>query len=384
MRISTPRLAAALVALASSGLPAWLHAQAASHATIYLKEGGVIQGEIIENDPNGIKVRSLKSGTTFMLKSAWIDSIVQPKVAAAATPAPAPAPVHAAAPAPAPAPASVSTPAIVSSPAPSAVSVPASTPAPVKPAPVEPAPAAQAAPIKPTSVAAVTAAPVASPVLPVEPAPSPAPIVETPVASKPVMTAPVVTAPVVTAPVVDGLEPPPAAAPAEAPPAAATPEKTKTKAPTKAPSFSHWYFGAGGAAPTGDLSDVAGIGYSGMLGYSTGLGSMAQMRIGGAGSYWSASDLDANFYDLTGTLDLLVGKRIPGFIAPYGLVGGVGGTRTASPPPGFTGYSRQPLYGARAGAGLNSRRIFLEVSYNKVWVDGTSSAYVPFVFGFRF
>jgi hypothetical protein len=71
-------------------------------------------------------------------------------------------------------------------------------------------------------------------------------------------------------------------------------------------------------------------------------------------------------------------------VAPYGVIGGVGGVRNASPPPGFTGYARNPLYGARIGAGLNSRRIFLEVSYQKVWVAGTTSGYVPFVFGFRF
>ena len=52
--------------------------------------------------------------------------------------------------------------------------------------------------------------------------------------------------------------------------------------------------------------------------------------------------------------------------------------------PGFAGYARNPLYGARVGGGLNSRRIFVEVSYQKVWVDGTTSGYVPFVFGFRF
>ena len=57
---------------------------------------------------------------------------------------------------------------------------------------------------------------------------------------------------------------------------------------------------------------------------------------------------------------------------------------TRSPPPGFVGYARNPLYGGRIGAGLNSRRIFVEVSYQKVWVDGATQGYVPFVFGFRF
>ncbi len=132
------------------------------------------------------------------------------------------------------------------------------------------------------------------------------------------------------------------------------------------------------------MSSVTDIGYSGMLAYAAGIGSITQMRLGGQGSYWAASSSDANFYDMLGTLDLLVGKRIPGFIAPYGLIGGVGGVRNTSPPPGFIGYARNPLYGGRIGGGVNSRRIFAEVSYQKVWVDGTSSGYVPFVFGFRF
>jgi hypothetical protein len=36
---------------------------------------------------------------------------------------------------------------------------------------------------------------------------------------------------------------------------------------------------------------------------------------------------------------------------------------------------RQPLFGGRVGAGLSSRRIFIEASYQKVWVDGASMAH---------
>ena len=178
---------------------------------------------------------------------------------------------------------------------------------------------------------------------------------------------------------VDALDPPPAAAPAAQPAKA-----TKSSAEKKPAKFSHWYGGGGGAAPTGDMSSGTDIGYSGMLAYAAGVGKVTQLRLGGAANYWSASASDANAYDMTGTFDVLIGKRIPGFVAPYGLIGGVGGVRNTSPPPGFTGYARNPLYGARVGGGLNSRRIFVEVSYQKVWVDGTTSGYVPFVFGFRF
>jgi hypothetical protein len=182
---------------------------------------------------------------------------------------------------------------------------------------------------------------------------------------------------------VDGLEPPPTAAPASAP--AVKPAKTtESNAATKPSRFPHWYVGGGGSAPTGTVGATTDIGYGGMLGYAVGVSSMTQLRLGGAGSYWSASSSDANFYDITGTLDILIGPRIPHFIAPYGLIGGVGGVRNTSPPPGFVGYARNPLYGARIGGGVNSHRIFAEVSYQQLWVDGVSSGYVPFVFGFRF
>jgi len=181
--------------------------------------------------------------------------------------------------------------------------------------------------------------------------------------------------PIVAAPVVDGLEPPPAAQPAKA---------SKSTAEKKPAKFSHWYVGGGGSAPTGAMGTGTDIGYTGMLAYAAGVGNITQLRLGGAGNYWAESSTDANFYDLTGTFDVLIGKRIPGFVAPYGVVGGVGGVRNTSPPPGFVGYARNPLYGARIGGGLNSRRIFIEVTYQKVWVAGTTSGYVPFVFGFRF
>ena len=136
---------------------------------------------------------------------------------------------------------------------------------------------------------------------------------------------------------VDALDPPPAAAPAAQPAKA-----SKSSAEKKPAKFSHWYVGGGGSAPTGDMSSGTDIGYSGMLAYAAGVGKMTQLRLGGAGNYWSASASDANAYDLTGTFDVLFGKRIPGFVAPYGLLGGVGGVRNTSPPPGFVGIRAEP------------------------------------------
>ncbi len=322
----TPRVFAVVLALSAGVRCAPVAAQAsAGVSTIYLKEGGVIRGQVLDDaDPSGVRIKSLKSGTTFMLKSSWIDSIVKP------------------------------------------TSTPPST-----------APQVQAAPVSvaatPPAAKSVTA-----------PAPAPAPL-PAPVAPP----APKVTAP--PAATVDALDPPPEAAqaaPAPAPIAPAPPPAESKKAePTSASrstKFPHWYVGGGGSAYTGTDGSSAGIGYAGMLAYAAGLGSMTQVRIGANGSYWSDNVLDVNFYDVTGTFDLLVGRRSPRFIAPYGLIGGLGGTRSVSPPAGFTGYSRSPLYGARIGGGVDSRRFYVEVSYQRVWVDGLASGYVPFIFGFRF
>jgi hypothetical protein len=321
----TPRLAVVLVALSAISTAAPLAAQGTSPmATVYLKEGGVIHGQILnENDPNGVRIKSAKSGTTFVLKTAWIDSIVKAPVA----------------------------PTVLAS-APAASAPAASAPAVSAPAVSAPAVSAPAASAPAGSVPAAS----------VPPPPAPAPSV-------------------VAAPVVDALDPPTAS---QVPIAPASKQANQSSAEKKPAKFSHWYVGGGGSAPTGAMGDGTDIGYTGMLAYAAGVGKMTQLRLGGAGNYWSASASDANAYDVTGTFDLLIGKRIPGFIAPYGLLGGVGGVRNTSPPPGFIGYARNPLYGARVGGGLNSRRIFLEVSYQKVWVDGTTSGYVPFVFGLRF
>jgi hypothetical protein len=321
----TPRVFAVVLALSAGVQCAPLAAQAnAGVSTIYLKEGGVIRGQVLDDaDPSGVRIKSLKSGTTFMLKSSWIDSIVKPT----ATP-------------------------------PSA-------------------PQVQAAPV---SVAA--AAPVAKSVVVAEPAAPPAPNVDAPA---PVHSDPLPPKPAVAAPMVDGLEPPPAPTHETAPaPAPAASKKAEPTSASRSTRFPHWYVGGGGSAYTGSAGSSTDIGYTGMLAYAAGMGSMTQVRIGGAGSYWNDNALDVNVYDLTGTLDLLVGRRSPRFIAPYGLIGGVGGTRAVSPPAGFTGYSRSPLYGGRIGGGINSRRLYVEVSYQRVWVDGSTSGYVPFILGFRF
>lgn len=304
-------------------------------ATVYLKEGGTIRGQVMdESDPNAIRIRSEKSGTTFMLKRAWVDSVVRPNAPPAPTPVPTAAPAKVVA-------AKASEP----------------VPLPVTPKAVEP-----------------------KPIPAVQAAPAPAPQVE-PVAARPAEPTPVPMSQA-SAVRVDGLEPPtpsPASASGDAPKAA----KKEKAAPVRSPS--KWYIGGGGAAYTGLAGDGTDIGYTGMVGYGTGVGSAFAVRLGGSGSYWRLGNNSGDFYDLAGNIDLVVGPRGPRFVAPYAVLGGMGGVRSTSPVQvGATAYTRDPLYGARVGAGLSAKRIFLEASYQHVWVDGVASGYVPFVFGFRF
>ncbi len=47
-------------------------------STIYLKEGGTIRGQILdEKGPKGIRIRSQASGATFVVATSQIDSIVR-------------------------------------------------------------------------------------------------------------------------------------------------------------------------------------------------------------------------------------------------------------------------------------------------------------------
>ena len=71
---SVPRLTSAVVAIAALTLASPLVAQSVS--TLYLKDGGTLRGYIVDDsDPTSVRVKSEKSGTVFMLKRAWIDSI---------------------------------------------------------------------------------------------------------------------------------------------------------------------------------------------------------------------------------------------------------------------------------------------------------------------
>lgn len=296
-----------LASLAIACVAAPLTAQ--SVATVYLRDGGTLRGQIIDDtDPGGVKLKSEKSGTVFMLKRSWIDSIVKPTVAVA-KPVPAPAPAAAA---PKPAPAMVDA---------------------------------------------------------LEPPQKKAEVKQAEVKKAEVKKAEVKNAEV-KQPEVKRAEKAEKAEKAEAP-ASYTPSK--------------WYIGGGGAAYTGSVAQAADIGYGGMIGYGSGLGRALAVRLGASGSYWRVGQNAGDFYDLAGNIDLIIGPRSPRFLSPYAVLGGLGGVRSSSSlQVGVSGYTRDPLYGARAGIGVSAKRVFAEVSYQHVWVDGVASGYVPFVLGLRF
>src|SRR4029453_18451792 len=120
----------------------------------------------------------------------------------------------------------------------------------------------------PTVPAAPTASPAAAP-LSVAAA---APAAVAPSAAAP--SAPLPSQPEPDVPVVDALNPPSAPEPASPPAPAA---ETRSKAEKKPAKFAHWYVGGGGAAPTGDMSNSTGIGFSGMLAYAAGMSQISQL-----------------------------------------------------------------------------------------------------------
>ncbi len=322
---SVPRLTSAVVAIAALTLASPLVAQSVS--TLYLKDGGTLRGYIVDDsDPTSVRVKSEKSGTVFMLKRAWIDSIALP-----------PARVQAA----------------------------QAQPAPAQPAPSQAQPIGSQPRPQPVAIQSTPVQPKPEPVPAAAPTPAPAPAAAVAQQSEPSVA-------------IDALEPPPA----KAPKGKVKEQKQKSSANYKP---SKWYIGGGGAAYTGEVGSIADIGYGGMIGYGTGVGNALAVRVGGSGSYWQLANNAGDFYDLAGNIDFVIGPRSPRFLSPYAVVGGLGGVRSASSTQvGVTGYSRDPLYGARGGLGVSAKRIFVEVSYQQVWVDGISSGYVPFVLGFRF
>jgi hypothetical protein len=203
-RIRRRGLSAGVMVVASLGAREARAQQPADVATIYLREGAVIRGEIIaDNGPNGIRIRSQKSGATFLVPAAQVDSVVREivpagnlPVAVTAVPSPAPTPspavvVAARVPAPVPVTAPVPTPAAMA-----AISAPAPAPDPV-PVPAVPVPQVH------------VPAPVAAP------APAPVPIavpVAVPDTVPDTVPASPAGAPMVPSPAfVEGLAPPPSA-----------------------------------------------------------------------------------------------------------------------------------------------------------------------------
>lgn len=171
-----------------------LGAQAATGpAVVYLHEGGSIRGTLLaDNGPNGVRIRSQKTGATFMVPAAQIDSVVRGPYSAAVgaepttlpVPARVPAPVSPASSAPVNGAAMVltlkavtpaSTPSKAPSPAPATPPLavqPAAKPTPSAPASISPAtPAVVVAPVVTAPPLAVTPAPSSTPA----PAPAPAP-----------------------------------------------------------------------------------------------------------------------------------------------------------------------------------------------------------------
>ena len=58
-------------------------------AVVYLREGGTIRGTLLaDNGPNGVRIRSQKSGATFVVPAANIDSVVRGPFDASADPEP--------------------------------------------------------------------------------------------------------------------------------------------------------------------------------------------------------------------------------------------------------------------------------------------------------
>jgi hypothetical protein len=176
-----------------------LGAQAATGpAVVYLHGGGSIRGTLLaDNGPNGVTIKSQKSGATFMVPAAQIDSLVRGPLPVGDGPEPGALPATVPARASVPPPAETSSPSVPATGAAVALTLKAVRPAPV----ATPAskPAAAAAP--PAAVVLASSSPVVTPPVKQEP-PQPATVPPAPPVDSVKTPVPTMT---------EGLDPPPAA-----------------------------------------------------------------------------------------------------------------------------------------------------------------------------
>ncbi|MEZ4411687.1 MAG: hypothetical protein R2910_01710 [Gemmatimonadales bacterium] len=189
-------------------------------AVVYLREGGTIRGTLLaDNGPNGVRIRSQKSGATFVVPAANIDSVVRGPFDASASPEPktVSAPVQA----PTPVPArnsgaavaltlSAVRPAPATSKAPPPADVAMSTPPPAAPTTISLAAAPAPVPVKPQASATPVPTRVAEST-PASPPAAPAPVVAKPQAVAIPAPTPVAAPTTTLPPATSAPEPAPAA-----------------------------------------------------------------------------------------------------------------------------------------------------------------------------
>ena len=143
---------------------------------------------------------------------------------------------------------------------------------------------------------------------------------------------------------------------------------------------------AGASIPTGDLSDVANMGFNGTVTVGLNPASLPLgIRFDGAYNQWGAKAItgsdNLHAWSVTGN----VVYKMPGVvISPY-LIGGAGFYNGDFD---GTGSNSKNDFGFNAGAGLSMGLsgfdTFLEARYNRVSTDLGSQAFVPITFGIMF
>jgi hypothetical protein len=145
----------------------------------------------------------------------------------------------------------------------------------------------------------------------------------------------------------------------------------------------HFGVAAGAAIPVSDLSDVAKTGFNGTvaLGFTPALIPLG-VRIDGAYNQFGSKLATGNLH-ITSVTGNLVYKMPGATISPY-AIGGAGWYNSGA----SGGGSSTNDFGWNIGAGismpLSGFDTFVEARYNQVQTSGTSTKFVPIVFGVMF
>lgn len=142
---------------------------------------------------------------------------------------------------------------------------------------------------------------------------------------------------------------------------------------------------AGIALPTGDLGDIADLGFHAGAQFQMPLGEKLGLRFNGDFGRYGLSDVDGDVTMLGGVANLVYNIETGTGLMPY-VFGGLGFYNTKIESGGFSVDESDLAFNVGAGYTfkLGNLNMFTEVRYLSIQADGDAITTLPIVLGIRF